>query len=55
MSLVMCWVSEAEMELIRWYRSLNKWQTAAINLWLMTGDGSQIATAFTLHRRLEAA
>lgn len=49
------WLSEAEIALLHWYRSLNKWQGAAINLWLMTGDASQIAAAFTPHRRLAAA
>jgi hypothetical protein len=42
------WVTEAELEVIRWYRSLNKWQTAALNLWLETGDDSQLIEAFSL-------
>lgn len=49
------WLTEAEITILRWYRGLNKWQTAAINLWLMTGDGSQIATAFTPHHRQAVA
>lgn len=41
------WVTETELELIRWYRGLNMWQTAALNLWLDTGDDSQLIEAFT--------
>jgi hypothetical protein len=48
------WLSEAEMELLRWYRSLNKFEVAAVNLWLNTGDHSLMLQAFT-HRHLEAA
>jgi len=49
------WLSEAEFAILHWYRGLNKWQTAAINLYLLTGDGSQITAAFTPHHHLEAA
>lgn len=48
-------LNETELAILYWYRGLNKWQTAAINLWLMTGDGSQIAVAFTPHHRQAVA
>lgn len=41
------WVTEAELEFIRWYRELNKWQIVAINLWLEYGDDSQLIEAFS--------
>jgi len=49
------WLTEAELAILQWYRGLNKWQTVAINLWLLTGDGSQIEVAFILRRLPEAA
>lgn len=41
------WLTETELELIRWFQSLNRWQIAAVNLWLETGDDSQLVEAFT--------
>jgi len=49
------WLDEAELALIHWYRSLNQWQTAALNLYLTTGDGSQLAAAFSRQRFQAAA
>lgn len=49
------WLSEAEITILHWYRSLNQWQRSAVNLWLTTGDASQIAAAFILRRRPTAA
>lgn len=48
------WLTETEVELIRWYQSLSRWQIAAVNLWITTGDDSQVVIAFSL-RHLAAA
>jgi hypothetical protein len=48
------WVTEAELEVIRWYQSLSRWQIVAVNLWVMTGDDSLIGEAFTLRHQLAA-
>lgn len=45
---VVAWLTEAEIEWVRWYRSLTHWEVAAINMWLLTGDTSQLIAAFTL-------
>jgi len=48
MNLAVAWLTEAEIELIEWYRSLSKREVAAITYWLMTGDTSQVVEAFSL-------
>lgn len=47
MDYAVAWLSEAEIELIEWYRSLNTWEVAAITYWLMTGDTSQVIKIFS--------
>lgn len=48
-------LNEAELAILCWYRSLNHWQTIAVNVWLLTGDGSHIAVAFSRQNQLAAA
>lgn len=45
--MVTDWLTETELEVIRWYRTLNRWQIAAVQLWLTTGDDSQLIEAFS--------
>ncbi len=49
------WLSETELELIRWYQSLSRWQIAAVQLWLASGDDSQLVKAFSRHHLIVAA
>lgn len=43
------WLSESELELLRWYRTLSNLEIAAIVLWLDSGDMTQVYRAFSHH------
>lgn len=46
-------LSVEEIGAIRWYRSLNQRMRKAVDLWLLTGEGSLLLYEFT--RPLQAA